>query len=789
MVPILRSLVPLLGFLTALPSAGSQQVSPIPPESILSAREFPALSEVQISPNSEWVAYALLDNSRRQSALSSPDGAPLPRSVSGVPGFVVGSDVWLANVKTRKQRNLTGGKGSSWGPVWSPDGQRLGFYSDRSGKVRVWIWDSSTDSARQLSDLNVSVNNSFETMQWTPDGLSLLTVAANETIGKGEPRVSAEENEPAHGHPEAAPSIFLYTAKKGLPPFSSHDAISPSILDRDLVAIDLKSTRVSRFAQGFQPLWYRISPSGKQLAFTSHAENSTDDHLNTFVDLVVVDLSGRRTRVIARRFATSFGMNFSWSPDSRSIAYVASQVDKSGKVKGECFVVALSGGEPRNLTPAGANFATVFGVPLWDRESKNIYLLSLRAPLKEYLYDSLWQMPTNGRDTREITELSRPSFAAVVAPSATCCYWTPNNDLSMIVMTRNPDSLTDGFSSVDLRSGTVTKIVEEQKSYGLIGTQTWSIAVSHDAQYALFRAQDVKHSEDVWMLRALDLHQPERVTDINPQLDNFAMGTGRLIEWAGLDGQSLSGGLLLPVGYTQGTRYPLIVFQYPGLFRSMLLNEFGMADDAIDNMQVFASRGYAILIPDVPINAGTPMRDILNAVMPGVDKVVDLGIADPSHLGVMGHSWGGYGVLSIISQTNRFKAAVSRSGVGGDLVRFYTTMQSDGTAAGMTETEVLETGGTLWDKRDVFIENSPIFYLDRVQTPLLLTHGTSDPVSSALSDEVFVCLRRLDKPVEYAKYQGEAHYEWEWSYDHQIDVLNRIIHWFDNKLKEAPTRQ
>jgi dipeptidyl aminopeptidase/acylaminoacyl peptidase len=282
------------------------------------------------------------------------------------------------------------------------------------------------------------------------------------------------------------------------------------------------------------------------------------------------------------------------------------------------------------------------------------------------------------------------------------------------------------------------------------------------------------------------------MTQINPQFDRYVMGKRRVISWQGANGNTLRGALLLPAGYEEGKRYPLIVYQYPPALMSDYANNFGLGrfSGAMENWQLLATRGYAVLLADVPTYPGTgkQMEEIAAAVLPGVDRAVELGIADSKRLGVVGHSAGGFGVLSLIVQTNKFAAAVDLSGPS-DKLTVYGQLAPNGSSTYTSQIEQV-LGGTPWEKRDRYVENSPVFYLDRVTTPLLIIHGTSDPfVPSVSSDAVFVGLRRLGKEVVYAKYKGEGHDPSHWSHANQVDYLNRMIAWFDKYLKAPEKRE
>jgi dipeptidyl aminopeptidase/acylaminoacyl peptidase len=230
----------------------------------------------------------------------------------------------------------------------------------------------------------------------------------------------------------------------------------------------------------------------------------------------------------------------------------------------------------------------------------------------------------------------------------------------------------------------------------------------------------------------------------------------------------------------------MIVHVYGGLMRSGFLNHFGLVGPGVDNMQVFATRGFVVLAPDAPYRQGaTLMRDLASSIVPGVTKAIELGLADPHRIGVMGHSFGGYTTLALLVQTQLFRAAAA-SAATGDLIATFGSLHSGSTQ--WVETGQLGMNGTPWTVRERYLENSPLYYLDRVHTPLLLLHGKQDLLRSELAEEVFVGLHRLGREVMYVRYEGEDHYPGEWSYLNQVDYLDRVIRWFQEHLTNGPPR-
>jgi len=753
-----------------------QRQAPLPVEEVLAALRIHLYTPLDLSPDGRWVAYTLQEGRRKE---KTEEGyARVYFTPTGVNKEVLGCDIWITNTQTGESKNLTEGKGSSWTPVWSPDGNRLAFYSDRSSAARLWVWERSSGKLRQISEEIVHPFYAFEVARWSPNGRRILVKILPEgmTIERARDTiVSSQQMEKGGAN---GPTVMVYRssgskeATTGVGQYATDQWTS--FRRADLALVDVATGEVQRIATGFNPAWYDFSPDGSNVAFTSTKGFESQQSQQRVYDLAVVSLSDARPRVVAPDIQLDYvGMTVSWSPDGKMLSYITSS--SGGPVKGDCFVVPVSGGEPRNTTPVPhPYFSNTWRAPLWDAIGEHIYLLSS---------DSIWKVRVRENKAEVVAKIPDRKIIEAVAPRGGGRLWSPNGGQSMIITFKDDRTKQVGFYRIDLNTGKQTRLLEEKKSYG--ATPIYRMDVSNDGKQVAFVAEDAEHGAEIWLAGA-DFKNPSQVTRVNPQLDKYMMGTSRVIEWQSLDGETMRGALLLPAGYQEGKRYPLIVWTYPGHNLSDNANNFGLEPygAGVENMQLFATRGYAVLLADSSRPKGNPMRGIANSVLPGISKVVELGIADPERIGLIGHSNGGYGALSLIVQTARFKAAVCSGGFGND-IGFYGFMRRDGSSWGVAyQEETLGMGGPPGQFPNKYIENSPVFYLDKVQTPLLLVHGAEDSVvPSFLADEIFVGLRRLKKEVEYAKYEGEGHWEGDWGHINQVDYLNRIINWFDKHLK------
>jgi dipeptidyl aminopeptidase/acylaminoacyl peptidase len=287
-------------------------------------------------------------------------------------------------------------------------------------------------------------------------------------------------------------------------------------------------------------------------------------------------------------------------------------------------------------------------------------------------------------------------------------------------------------------------------------------------------------------LLALDMH-----------LATIDWGQTMLIDYRGAEAQALKAAVILPPGYQPGRRYPTIVWVYAS-YQVYNLDDYWLDPylPGIYNLQLYAARGYVVLIPSIPLKRDAPRNDLYadipKGVLPAIDRLVELGLTDSARVGIMGQSFGGYGVYALVTQTNHFKAAVAIAGFV-DLTSHYT--QFTATARGYPgieheksdnwseiETGPITIGVPPYDDHPRFWRNSPLAYVDRVNTPLLLIHGEYDirgPIGQA--ESFFYSLYRQGKTARLLRYWGEDHGLAQ-SPANVRDIFGESVRWFDKYL-------
>jgi dipeptidyl aminopeptidase/acylaminoacyl peptidase len=310
------------------------------------------------------------------------------------------------------------------------------------------------------------------------------------------------------------------------------------------------------------------------------------------------------------------------------------------------------------------------------------------------------------------------------------------------------------------------------------------VAKAKKADRLLFTRERYDRFPDLWVATT-ELGDITRVSEVNPQVDEFAWGSAELIDWHSLDGTPLQGVVVKPGGYDPARRYPVIVYFYQ-LF-SQRLHEWNQP--VVNHRPCFplyASNGYVVFLPDVRFEVGRPGLSATKCLVPGVQKLIELGIADPQAIGLHGHSWSGYQTAFVITQTDLFATAVAGAPVANMTSAYGGIRWSTGLARLFQyEKQQSRLGATLWDRRDLYIDNSPLFFADRIRTPLLIQFGDEDgAVPWTQGIELYLALRRLGKPCVFLQYRGEDHHLAK--YPNKLDYAIKMKEWFDHWLKGAP---
>jgi dipeptidyl aminopeptidase/acylaminoacyl peptidase len=342
----------------------------------------------------------------------------------------------------------------------------------------------------------------------------------------------------------------------------------------------------------------------------------------------------------------------------------------------------------------------------------------------------------------------------------------------------NKDTRDQGFYSVSIDGAAApAKLLMAAKAYGN--------PTPSKAGNVLFLTESTFDQFPDLMVTDRSFARLQKVTDANPNKSHFAWGSEELIHYRNADGVPLSGILYKPANFDASKKYPMVVYIYEKL--SQQFHDFVVPRPRHTiNASMFTSNGYLVLMPDIVYNVGHPGQSALKCVLPAIDAVVARGFVDEKNVGIQGHSWGGYQIAYMITQTNRFRAVAAGAPVSN------MTSAYDGIRWGpglprqfQYEKTQSRIGGSLWEMPLLYLENSPIFSANRVQTPLLMIHNDADDaVPWYQGIEYYLALRRLGKEVYMFTYNGEPHGLRRRA--DQKDYTVRLQQWFDYWLKGAP---
>ncbi|MCE7055318.1 prolyl oligopeptidase family serine peptidase [Algoriphagus sp. AGSA1] len=321
------------------------------------------------------------------------------------------------------------------------------------------------------------------------------------------------------------------------------------------------------------------------------------------------------------------------------------------------------------------------------------------------------------------------------------------------------------------------------------------LIMSANRYYGLTKA---KESREIFLNRSTYAENPDlylsdltfknlkKVSNLNPQQAEVNWGSVELVDYMTNDGESLQGLLFKPENFDASKKYPMMVYFYERNSDGLHNYRAPAPSASTINIPYFVSNDYLVFVPDITYKLGLPGPSAYSCIIPGVQSIVARGFVDADNMAIQGQSWGGYQVAYLITQTDMFKAA----GAGAPVVNMTSAYGGIRWGTGMSrmfqyEQTQSRIGGTLWERPVYYIENSPLFFMDRVKTPVLIMHNDEDgAVPWYQGIEMFMALKRLGSPAWLLQYNGEDHNLVKRK--NRKDLSVRLSQFFDHYLKGAP---
>lgn len=483
-------------------------------------------------------------------------------------------------------------------------------------------------------------------------------------------------------------------------------------------------------------------------------------------DYYLVDTSNGGRKLIVRALGRSMGL----SPDSKWFLYLK---DK------QLWIYNIESGVTSNLSEtAPVSFVNedddhpyekpAYGVTGWTKDGT--------AVLVNHKFD-IWSLPLNGGNAKNITggmgENEQIRFRYVSTDREERFIDTSK---PLLLSAYGEWTKKSGYYSLSI-GDVPQKFIFDDKNIGRVTKAKY-------ADKFMFTMQTFVDFPDYYISDA-EFANLRKVTDANPQQVEYAWGRRVLVDYENSKGVKLQATLTLPAGYEYGKKYPMLVYFYEKM--SSRHHQYSMPTyDDRPHMSTYASDGYLVLMPDIVYTTGRPGSSALDCVTSAVKRVIELGYADTEHIGIQGHSWGGYETSFILTQTDMFACVVTGAPVT-NLVSFYNELykSSGSNQHGIMERGQVRMGVNPWEDLKLYQSQSPVHQAENITTPYLILHGTEDgSVDWHQGLEFYNTGRRLGKEVILLSYPGEGHHLSK--RENQIDFQIKMKQYFDHYLKEKP---
>lgn len=491
------------------------------------------------------------------------------------------------------------------------------------------------------------------------------------------------------------------------------------------------------------------------------------------------------------------------------------------------YLLDLEGGEPQllqerafahgYLAPSGDHFI------FWNEKTKNYYAMETETQQEwcvtcDYsgnILEDLNGMPMMDQPMG-VAGFSPKSAGAIIRAEKDLLYF----DLATHQLTSLTSSLKTGTPALDTifryalinladstcfypgncvltRFNKLTKAMDVYRVSGNFPQVSYELIAASNHNYMGFKK--AAHTDRVIFNRASNRDYPDlyatttageairRLSETNPQQADYNWSTVELIKWNSYEGIPLEGLLYKPENFDTNQTYPLLVYYYE-MYSDDIHNHYAPRPTAsIISPTEYASAGYVVLIPDIRYKPGHPAEGAYDCIMSGTDAVLNrYSNIDPKRMGLQGQSWGGYQTAQLVTMTDRYTAAMAGAPVGNMFSAYGGIRWGSGYSRQFQyEHTQSRIGGTIWEVPELYVENSPVFHLTDVKTPLMIMHNDGDgAVPWYQGIELYTGLRRLQKPVWLLNYNGDDHNLMKNA--NRMDLSIRMRQFFDYYLLGKP---
>ncbi len=390
--------------------------------------------------------------------------------------------------------------------------------------------------------------------------------------------------------------------------------------------------------------------------------------------------------------------------------------------------------------------------------------------LKDH-YD-LWLVSLDGSKAERLTNGKEKGFVYSLLKL------DEENDFVMLnepiyVQHINDKTKSEGVSLIENR---------EVKNLVSFDAKMIKITKAKESENVIFQLMTFEQYPDIYY-SDLKFENKTKLTEANPQQKEYNWGTVEMVSWIDYKGDSVRGMLYKPEDFDPAKKYPMIVYFYERYTDRFHYYYRPKTTASIIYATEYVSNGYLVFIPDIAYEIGKPAQSAYNSIMSGTDFLIrNNNYIDSTRLGLQGQSWGGYQTAQLVTMTTRFKCGMA----GAPVSNMFSAYGGMRWGSGLSRTFQYETGqsrigATIWESPELYIENSPLFHLPKVETPLLIMHNDGDgAVPWYQGVELFNGLRRLGKPTWLLNYNDDEHNLMKEA--NRLDLSIRMRQFFDYYL-------